>query len=334
MKESQAPTPRAGPGEAILRVDTVLTCGTDLKIYRRGHPLVRSPQILGHEFAGEIMETGTGMKRFQEGDRIVAVNSAPCKRCFYCKKGEPNLCTMLNERLLGFSEPGGYAEFVRIPKHILAVNAYPLPSNVPIEEMAMLEPLACAVHGNEESGMRKDDLVAIIGGGPIGLLHVALAKTAGAGRVICVDHHDSKLEIARNLGADVTVAARGAEAVETVKELTEGRGVDVAIEATGRPEAWSRAFDMVRKGGTAVFFGGCPTGTVIGLEAGKIHYGELTLKGSFHHTPQSVRKAYQFLSKHPGRLSSLISGRMPLSEAEKALLMMAKGEAMKIALKP
>lgn len=332
LKGESTPTPRANPGEAIVEVNVALTCGTDLKIYRRGHPLVKPPQILGHEFVGTIIEIGKGVKHFKPGDQIVAVNSAPCKRCFYCKHGQPNLCSTVQENLLGFSLPGAYAEYLRIPRGILAQNAYHLTREVPAEEMALLEPLACAVQGNDASGTKKGDTVAIIGSGPIGLLHVAVSKAKGAGRVIAIDHHDSRLELARQLGADLTVAARGAAAVETVRDVTEGRGADVVIEATGRPEAWSRGFDMVRHGGTVVFFGGCPTGTVIAFNAGKIHYGDVTLKGSFHHTPKSVRKAFNLLSQRKTRLAQLISGRMPMTEAEKALQRMSRGEALKIAL--
>ncbi len=334
MKSERTPTPHAKPGEAILRVDVALTCGTDLKIYRRGHPLVNPPQILGHEFAGTIVEVGKGVKRFEPNDRIVAVNSAPCRRCYYCKHGQPNLCELVQEKLLGFSLPGAFAEYIRIPRHILSQNAFHLPEGVPIEEMALLEPLACTIQGNDASNLTKRDTVAIIGGGPIGLLHVAVSKAKSAGRIICIDHHEDKLKLAREFGADLTVAAHGAAAVETVREVTEGRGADVVIEATGRPESWGRAFDIVRRGGTVVFFGGCPTGTVIPFDAGKIHYGSVALKGSFHHTPKSVKEAFAQLSQRKIRLAPLISHRMSLSDAEKALQMMSRGEALKIALTP
>ncbi len=334
LESERTATPRAKPGEAVVKVNVTLTCGTDLKIYRRGHPLVKPPQVLGHEFTGTIVEVGRGVKRFNLDDQIVAANSAPCRRCYYCKHGQSNLCESIPEKLLGFSLPGSYAQYVRIPKHILSQNTYHLPEGVPIEEMALLEPLACTIQGSDASGMRRGDTVAIIGGGPIGLIHVATSKAKGAGRVICIDHHDSKLKLAQELGADLTVAAHGAAAVETVKEVTEGRGADVVIEATGRPDSWSRGFDMVRKGGTVVYFGGCPTGTVIPFDAGKIHYGSVTLRGSFHHTPKSVKQAFTLLSKRKIRLASLIGGRMPLSDAEKALQMMSRGEVLKIALVP
>ncbi len=332
LTREKLPTPHAKAGEAIVHVEIALTCGTDLKIYSRGHPLVKPPQILGHEFTGTIVELGSGVERFRVGERIVAVNSAPCRRCFFCKRGQLNLCNTIRENLLGFSLPGAYAEYIRIPRRILAQNAYHLPEEVSMEEMAMLEPLACTMLGSDASGVKKRDTVAIIGGGPMGLLHVAIAKAKGSGRVICIDYHDSKLELARHLGADLTIAAHGAAAVEAIRDVTEGRGADVVIEATGRLEAWSRAFEMARRGGTVVFFGGCPTSTVIAFDTGKIHYGDLTLKGSFHHTPKSVRRAFELLSQRKINLAPLISGHMPLGEAEKALQKMAKGEALKIAL--
>ncbi len=334
LRGIKTPTPHASAGEAVVRVQVTLTCGTDLKIYRRGHTLVNPPQILGHEFTGTIAKVGSGVKRFKEGDRVVAVNSAPCRHCFYCRHGQPNLCATINEKLLGFSLPGAYAEYVKIPSHILAQNTYPLPEDTAAEQMAMLEPLSCAMHGSDASGMQEGDIVAVIGGGPMGLMHVALAKAKNAGRVICVDHHDSRLEVARQLGADLTVAATGVGAVEAVREMTEGRGADIVIEATGHMEGWSRGFEMVRKGGTVLFFGGCPTGTVIPFGTGKIHYGDLTLKGSFHHTPKSVKRAYELLARGKLKLAPLISRRLPMSDAEQALQMMAKGEALKVALIP
>ncbi len=332
LRNERVPTPHPDTGEAIVKVSVVLTCGTDLKIYRRGHPLVKPPQILGHEFTGTIVKTGRGVKRFKPGDKIVAVNSAPCRNCYYCKHGQPNLCNLVKDQLLGFSLPGAYAEYVRIPRHILTQNTYPLPKGIPKEEMALLEPLADAVQGGDVSELERGDSVAILGSGPMGLLHVAVAKARGAGRVICIDNHESKLEHARQLGADITVAAHGVAAVETVRDVTEGRGADVVIEATGRPEAWSRGFDMARHGGTVVFFGGCPSGTVISFNTGKLHYGNVTLRGSFHHTPKSVKSAFSLLSQRKIRLGSLISSRMRISEVERALQMMARGEALKVAL--
>ena len=257
IKIERVPIPRVGDGEVLVKVQVALTCGTDLKVYQRGYHarMIIPPALFGHELAGTIEEVGPGVRGFQKGMRVVALNSAPCGLCFYCSKHQGNLC----EDLL-FNN-GAYAEYIRIPKRIVETNMLVVPAQVSFEDAAMTEPLACVLRGLHETGVEIGDTVTVIGGGPIGLMFVQVAKAIGC-NVIAVVKRDSQVSLARRKGAqEVVQIGQVADAVEAVRALTaEKRGSDVVIEAVGRPEAWEWAVQMVRKGGTVNFFGGCASG--------------------------------------------------------------------------
>lgn len=324
--------PKIGKGELLIRNHVALTCGTDLKMFLRGHRLATPPLIIGHEFAGTVEKIGEGVEGFEEGMRVVAANSAPCMSCYYCRIGKPNLCDRLNEVLVGFSSPGAYAEYVRLPPRIVKQNTYEIPKDVPFEAAAFVEPLACVVHGIELSNIKAPDLVFVIGAGPIGLLHVQLAKVRGAGTVVVADASPERLQRAAQLGADKTVTS--GDPVSQVKALTDNRGADVTIEAVGKPETWELAVQATRKGGTTVLFGGCPAGSTASIDTGMVHYGELTLKGVFHHTPSDVRESLRLISTGQVNVASLVTHRMKLTEVEAALRLMQKGTAIKVAITP
>ena len=322
--------PRISPYEVLVKVKAALTCGTDRKLYLRGHPLFKPPFVFGHEFAGEIVKVGEKVKGFQKGMKVVAANSAPCNRCYYCKIGRQSMCENLTLRL-----SGAFAQYVEIPRPIVEQNLLEIPSHLSYKKAALVEPLACVVHGIEESNIALGDTVVINGLGPIGLLFVQLAKLKGA-RVIALDVRRERLDIANKLGADELVdASRVGDQVKAVKRLTEkGRGVDVAIEAVGIPEVWEKSILMVRKGGTAVLFGGCASGTKITIDTELLHYSEITIKGVFHHTPQYVKKALDLISQGKIDTDSLITDEFPLADFSKALEMMINQEGIKIAVIP
>ncbi len=324
-----------GPEEILVKVKTTLTCGTDVKMYKRGHPKIKPPMILGHEFAGTVAEVGDkASDRFKAGQRVAVANSAPCNNCLFCKIGKPNLCEHLLETLIGFSVDGAFAEYIRIPAPIVRQNTYKMPDNIPFEEAAMLEPLACAINGNDAVNINLGDTVVIIGSGPIGLMHLQLARLKGASKVIITDLRKERLNIASRLGADVVIDASTEDQLSRVKELTKGLGADVVIEAVGLSQTWELAVKMTRKAGTTLFFGGCPSGAKITLDTERIHYEDLTLKGIFHHTPLSVRKAYNLISSGKFDGKSMITDKMPLSELEHALQKMDRGDSLKIAIIP
>jgi L-iditol 2-dehydrogenase len=323
--------PRAGAGEVIVKVEVALTCGTDLKTFQRGHPVLlkRFPSPFGHEFAGVVAEVGVGVEGFHPGMRVVAANSAPCHQCFYCRAGETNLCENLD--LLN----GAYAEQIRIPAAIVRENLLTIPDALSFRAAAFCEPLACVLHGLDAVQLRPGEHVAILGAGSIGLLLVQICKRAGA-RVILVSRSAGKLKLARELGADAVIdleTVRSREGV--IRELTShGQGVEVAIEAVGRPELWELAVALTRKGGSAILFGGCESGTTMTLETKTLHYGERKVIGVFHHTPKAIRRALELIASQQLQLDPLITDDLPLSELGNAFTRMASHGALKMAIYP
>lgn len=335
VRVEATPIPRAGPGELVAKCTVTLTCGTDVKMYRRGHRLVQPPQIIGHEFAGVVTEVGEGVTKFTPGMRIVAANSAPCNACFHCLNKQPNLCEHLEEVLVGFSWPGSYAEYVRIPERIVRQNTFEIPDNVKMEHIASLEPLACVVHGWDQVNVQPAGTAVVIGGGPIGLLHLQLANLHAAKRIVLCDVVDQRLEEAKKMGNDlITINSTVEDPTKRIEDLTSGRGADIVVEAVGRKETWETATRLVRKGGTVLLFGGCQGGTSVSFDADKIHYGELHLQGAFHHTPSAVERAFNLIASKRVSIGPLITQEMPLDKAEDALKMMGEGKALKIALRP
>lgn len=329
IRYQEVETLMVGPGELLIRTRAALTCGTDVKTFRRGHHLMRPPMVFGHEFAGDVVEVGVGVSGWVQGARLVAANSAPCGTCFFCRRGKENLC---EDILFNW---GAFAEYVRVPARIVQCNVYEIPPRLQYEEAALLEPLACVVLGNEAADIAEGDTVVIAGGGgPIGLMHLQLARRSGAAQVVVIDLSESRLALARELGASHTVNPAHTDPLAAVKALTEGRGADVVIEAAGVPDVWSMALKLVRKGGTVVLFGGCPSGSEVLLDTDSVHYGELTIKGVFHHTPRTVARALELLSDGSVNASALITERLPLSDTQRALEMVIAGEAIKVALFP
>jgi L-iditol 2-dehydrogenase len=325
------PVPQPGPGELLVKVGTALTCGTDLKTYRRGHPNIfkKLPSPFGHEFAGTVVALGPGVERFQVGQRVVAVNSAPCGVCYYCRIHRPSMCEHLE-----FLN-GAYAEYIVVPERIVRINTYVLPDHLSFAEAALLEPLACVVHGVDEIDIHLGDTIVVNGAGPIGLMFVNLATLRGA-RVISCDLSDERLAAARHFGAVATInASTVPDQVEAVRALTpEGRGVDIAIEAVGLPEVWEKTVRMTRKGGTILLFGGSKSGTSISIDTVLLHYSELTITGIFHHTPKHVKIAFDLISGGTVRALDYITANKPLSETIAALELIGRQQGIKYAIVP
>jgi len=311
VRIEEVPIPKAAVGELIVRVGAALTCGTDLKVFRRGYHarMIVPPALFGHELAGTVVESGEGVTDFAPGDRVVALNSAPCGKCYFCSRGQENLCDDL------IFNNGAYAEFIRIPERIVAKNTIRVPENVPLEHAALTEPLACAVHGFEDSRPQKGDIIAVIGGGPLGLMILHVAALAGY-ETIALVRHDGQVEAARQMGATHVVQSLSIrKAIQETRALTSNdRGVDIAIEAVGLPEAWQEAVELVRKGGTVNFFGGCAKNTHVTLDTNRIHYSDITLRATFHHTPAICRKALALIASGRFQAGAFITGRAHLYE--------------------
>ena len=329
MEDVRVPEP--GPGEILVRIEAALTCGTDVKSYKRGHPTLfkTMPSPFGHEFAGEIEAVGDGVEDWNTGMRVVAANSAPCNRCYYCKVGDQSMC----ERLEFLN--GAFAEYIVVPSRIVEQNLFEIPEGVEFSRAALLEPLACAVHGVVRTPVSLGDTVAVIGAGQIGLMFVRLATERGA-RVICIDKSPERLSVARELGAEETIeAADGVDTIEAVREWTpERRGTDVVIEAVGLPALWEQALRMVRKGGDVTLFGGAPSGTSIEVDTVLLHYSQITIRGIFHHTPYTVQTAFDLLRSGRVDPEPFISGVRPLEDIVAALESHGRQEGIKYEIHP
>jgi L-iditol 2-dehydrogenase len=314
--------PRIGAGEVLLRTRVALTCGTDAKVFRRGYHarMITPPALFGHEVAGVVEETGPGVEGVVPGTAVVAANSAPCGECPYCVSGSPSLC----DDLLFWN--GAYAEFARIPARVVRHNLLPL-DGLGFRRAAMVEPLACVVRGIEESGVEEGQTVAVIGAGPIGLMLVALARLRGA-HVIVAGRNRGRLQKARDLGAEETITLRSGEdlAGRLRSRGRHGQGPDVVIEAVGLPETSEAAVRAVRKGGLVNLFAGCPADAHIGIDAQRLHYQELTIKSTFHHTPESIRKAFRLIADGHVDPDAFITGEAPLDRLPEVLRRMSRGE--------
>ncbi len=300
VRLEERPIPLPGEGEVLIQVAAATTCGTDVKTFRRGHPLLfqQVPAGFGHEVAGVIAAIGKDVTGFHEGDSVVAANSAPCQYCFYCRRGRYSLCE---------------------------------------NPAAMTEPLACALHGIEASDIHPGDTVVVIGAGPLGLLLAAIAKLHGA-HVVITGRGAQRLSLAHYYGADVVIDANAMSSQEqeaVVRSHTdEQRGADVVIEAVGSPETWALAARIARHGGLVNFFGGCPSGTEVSLDTRSVHYGELTAKGIFHHTPAFFQQALELITDHRIDVEGLITARFPLAFTLDVFDMLLRKQGIKYALIP
>ena len=370
--EDIAPPPLR-PGEIRVRIEAALTCGTDLKVFKRGYHarMIVPPAVFGHELAGVITEiapphprqlpgfaaereekqgtSGTfpsprpngdkvaplrrdGMKGFEWkiGDHVVAANSAPCGECFFCKNHQENLC----EDLLFLN--GAYAESIVIPARLVQKNLLRLKPETDFRDAALVEPLACVVQGIADARLCAGQNVLVIGTGPIGLMFVALAKHLGC-KVAVAGRGEKRLQAARRLGAekifevendgDVVKAVAGRDAAlrRPGSAARRPHPFDVVLEAVGKPETWEAALQLVRRGGVVNFFGGCPSGTKVSFDTELVHYSNLTLTASFHHTPRAVRQALELVETGVIRARDFVDGECPLSQLPELFKQMSAG---------
>ncbi|MGN7397314.1 zinc-binding dehydrogenase [Peribacillus frigoritolerans] len=321
LEETEIPVP--GYGEVVIQNRVTLTCGTDAKMYMRGYRY-NPPHLIGHEAAGIVYAIGEGVTKFIIGDRVVAHNTAPCHKCYYCKKGQHSMCEDLPSNL------GSYAEYQLIPKNIVEETMFQLPNDMEFKQAALMEPLSCVVYGTSQVPIELGDTIVVNGCGPIGLMFIRLGCLRGA-RVIACDMNENRLELARKLGAWETVnIAEGVNQVQAVRALTEDeRGVDIAIEATGVPTVWNMAFDMVRPGGTVLCFGGTKKDTSVTFDCTRLHYEQITVKGVFHTTPIHVKAAFELLKMKVIDADDFVENEFSIEETEQAILEHARGEVIK-----
>ncbi len=330
------PDPEPGPDDVLIRVAVALTCGTDLKLFRRGHPKFPFPRPLGHEFVGVVEAVGdtardaAAERGIVPGAKIVSAPTGPCDACVYCELGHPNLCVDISETMVW----GAFGGKLLLPRRVWSHNAYPVPDGLQDAEAAFLEPLSCCVYGASQlqigGGVRT---AVVIGAGPIGLLFARVLAIEGL-EVIVLGRHGSRLDAARAMGITEVVDVDAADPVAAVRERTDGLGACIVVECTGRKDVWEMAPDLVRKAGQVLLFGGCPGGTKVEFDATRIHYDDLVLRGAFHYTPAAVKRSLELLASGKVRTEPLLSGRRTLAQLGETLAALERGEGVKYAITP
>ena len=327
--------PVAGPREVKLRVRNCSTCGTDVKILRNGHPNLSPPRVMGHEIAGEVVEVGAEVSGWAAGDRVQVIAAVPCGDCRQCRKGRMAVCE--NQTSVGYQYEGGFAEYLVVPHEVLRVDGLNrIPDGLSFAEASVAEPLACVLNGQRLAGVGPGDVVVVVGAGPIGCLHVRLARARGAARVVLADMQPDRLKLAADLvEPDETVDVSSVDVVETVLALTDGAGADVVITAAASGAAQEQALRMTARGGRISFFGGLPKDKpVIAVDSNLVHYRELTIVGANGSSPADNAEALRLIASGEVPVADLITHRLPLDRVLDAFDVVARGEAIKVTIEP
>jgi L-iditol 2-dehydrogenase len=333
LKIEKVEIPKVGAEDLLVRVKVALTCGTDFKVWKQGYhaKMIVPPAIFGHELAGVVVEAGDAVRdKYPLGMRVVAANSAPCNECFFCRKDKANLCEDL------VFNNGAYAEYALIPARIVRENLVEIPSHLDFIAAALVEPLACVLRAVQETGVQAGDTAVVIGCGPIGLQFIRVLSSRGA-RVIAIGKRSSQIRAAERLGASaVCDISQVSDVVAAVRGMTHRRlGADAVIEAVGSAATWQWALQMVRCGGTVNLFGGCPRGTKVEFEASALHYSEITIKSSFHHTPRFIREAMDLIASGNVGARDFVTGEVTLNELPQVFEHMKnRNGQLKVAVKP
>ena len=331
VRVEDAPEPMAGPGELVIRVRNCSVCGTDAKIWQSGHPNLSPPRVLGHEVAGEVVEAGEGAGGWSAGDRVQVIAAIPDGSCHECRHGWMTVCP--NQERIGYQHDGGFAELMLVPAKVLAVDGVNrIPGGLSFAEASVAEPLSCVINGQEQAGVGEGQTVVVVGAGPIGCLHVRLARARGAARVFLVELSRRRLALAAGLVApDEAIAAEASGTVEAVRELTGGRGADVIVVAAASGRAQEDAIQMAARRGTVSFFGGLPKDRpTITCDANIVHYREVGIVGANGSSPGHNRQALELIASGAVPVADLITHRLPLERAIEGIHMVTRGEGIKV----
>jgi L-iditol 2-dehydrogenase len=335
LRIEEKPRPDPGPGELLMRVRACGTCGTDVKIMRFGHQHLVPPRVLGHEVAGDVEQVGEGTEGFAPGDRVQLIAAIPCGECFECVHRSMSICA--NQESIGYQYDGGFAQWLVVPAQVMKVGGLNrIPESLSFEEAAVTEPLACVLNGQELARVSRDDVVVVIGAGPIGCLHVRLARARGAGRVVLVEQNTKRLEMAATrVKPDVALDASKENAIDAVLKLTDGRGADVIITAAASGRAQEDALHMTARGGRISFFGGLPKeDPVIKVDSNLVHYRELTIVGANGSTPAQNSEALRLIASGAVPVADLINDRFPLEGVHDAIEAVRNGNSIKVVITP
>ncbi|GAB3980472.1 zinc-dependent dehydrogenase [Plantactinospora veratri] len=335
VRISDVPEPTPGPGDVKIRVRNCSTCGTDVKISKFGHHHIHPPRVMGHEIAGEVVQTGSEVAGWTPGDRVQVIAAIPCGTCPECRRGRMTVCP--NQESMGYHYEGGFAQYLVVPAKVLAVDGLNrIPDGVGFAEASVAEPLACVLNGQELAGVGPGDDVVVVGSGPIGCLHVRLARARGAARVFLVELNRERLELAAALvHPDAAICGVEVDPVDEVLKLTDGRGADVIITAAASGAAQEQAVQMAARQGRISFFGGLPKDNpTISLDSNLVHYRELTIVGANGSSPAQNAEALRLIATGSVPVSDLITHRLPLERAVDAFGVVARGEAIKVTIEP
>ncbi|MBC7188920.1 alcohol dehydrogenase catalytic domain-containing protein [Candidatus Aerophobetes bacterium] len=329
------PLPEISENEILIQVKTCTICATDIKLFYHGHKNIRFPRIIGHEVAGKIIKTGNKVKGFSIGERVAIAPAIPCGTCYYCARGIQSMC--LNLRAIGFHYDGGFAEYMAVPENAVrngCVNI--IPENVSFEEASLAEPLACVINGQELSRISCGDTVVVIGAGPVGCMHIQLARVKGAAKIILVEVDRSRISLAEKITSpDLIINPKLEDAIERIKRETEGRGADKIIVACSSGEAQEKSLEMVAPRGVVNFFDGLPKDKpFIKFNSNLVHYREFYVVGTHGSAPRHNELALKLISTGKIKIKELITHQFLLDDFEKALSAAQDPRAMKVVVYP
>lgn len=335
LKVIEVDQPTPNESEILIRVRTCATCGTDAKIFNHGHPRLKPPQIIGHEIAGEIIAIGSKVAGFAIGDRVQVIAAIPCGECWLCTSGRMTICE--NQLSMGYQFAGGFAEYMVIPHEVIRVNGVNLiPDGVSFEEAAVTEPLACVLNAQKIVGISSGDTVLVMGAGPIGCLHVRLARALGAKQVFLSDINGDRLALSAGVVTpDAAIDMSKIDLATEIKALTGGRGPSVVITAAPSGAAQELAISVVAPGGRVSFFGGLPKDKpMINCDANIVHYKEVTLFGANGSSPAQNKEALSMIASGEVKVADLITHRVSLSDVKSAIDAVLSGTAIKVVVNP
>lgn len=334
MVVEDVPTPSIQDGELLVKVKVCAICGGDLRTFHHGHAAIKPPIILGHEFAGEIVAVGAGVDRYAVGDRVIVAPGIGCGHCSYCLSGNQHLC--YHRLTLGHQYHGGFAEFVRIPAiAVQAGNVNLIPDSVDYLSATLAEPLACVINGQEAMQIQLGDTVAVIGTGPIGIMHAELARSRGAGKVFLINRSQPRLDRARPLGYDAYISSQKDDAVQRVLELTDGMGANVVIVTAGSEAAMQMGLAMTGKMGKVSFFAGLPKDKPqVTIDANFLHYRQITIYGTFSSAPRHNALAIEMIRSGKLNVDYLLTHAVSLQHINEGLQLVEKQAGMRIVVVP
>lgn len=328
-------SPAAAADEIKIRVESCATCGTDAKIFGHGHPRLQPPQIIGHEIAGTVIEVGDSVLGYSSGDRVQVIAAVPCEDCWACRASRQGIC--INQTSMGYQYPGGFASEMIVPAAVLRANGVNhIPGNLSFDEAAITEPLACVLNAQRLIGVGEGDTVLVLGAGPIGCLHVRLARALGAARVFLADLNGERLALSAGVvKPDMAINTGSDNMEELVLAATDGIGPSVVIVAAPSGAAQEQAIGIVAPGGRVSLFGGLPKDKpLISVDANVVHYRELIIAGANGSSPAQNAEALNLIASGKVPVADLITHRLPLENVVAAIHAVQSGEAIKVVIKP